>query len=69
MNELYDEIFKACPKARLVFEENPTDVMYYLLGMNIPGFEESEMVKLWTISGNAICKVSRELTISRKGVG
>ena len=69
MNDLYDKIYKAFPEAKVIFDENPTEVMYYLLGMHIPGFEESEMVRLWTISGNAICKVYRELTMDRKGVG
>ena len=69
MNELYDEIFTKCTNARPIFEENPADVIYYLLGMNIPGLHERDTIDLWTMSGNAICKIYRMLTMDRKGVG
>ena len=68
-NDLVKEIHRKWPKAMQIFNDNQQDIVYYLLGMNIPGFEDNEMIELWTISGNVISRVYKNLTMGREGVG
>ena len=64
-NEIYDE----CPNARGVFESNSGNILYYLLGRDIPTLDDNEMFSLWCISGKMITQMYRKATHDRIGVG
>ena len=51
----FPKIYRVFPKARRVFNDNQESITYYLLGRNIPDFDENEIFKLWSISGKRIC--------------
>ena len=67
--EMYEQIFRKCPKAEAIFEQKREIILYYLLGREIPSFDEDEMVTLWCISGNMISRMHRKTTADRIGVG
>ena len=67
--EMYNEIYKKCPKAKDVFERNSENTIFYLLGRDIPSFDEEEMFTLWCISGNMITKIYKKAISDRMGVG
>ena len=68
-NDMYDEIYRTCPKAKRIFNDNQENIIYYLLGKEIPGFNEDEMFKVWNITGKRICSMYRSITMDRMGVG
>ena len=43
---MLDEIIKNCPNANEVFEKEPGNLVYYLLGRRIPLWDEKEMLCL-----------------------
>ena len=67
--EMYDEIFKNCPSAKDIFQENNENVLYYLLGKTVPNMEEYEMIYMWCISGAYICRMYNKAVANRMGVG
>ena len=67
--EMYDEIYKNCPNAKGIFQENAGNVLNYLLGKIVPSMEEYEMLYLWCISGAYICKMYNKAVANRMGVG
>ena len=67
--EMYNKIYKECPKAKEVFEGNRENTIYYLLGRDIPSFEYKEMLSLWCISGNMVTKMYKKAIADRIGVG
>ena len=68
-NDMYEEIYRVCPNARIVFNENQESITYYLLGREIPDLDENEMFKLWSISGKNICSMYIRVTVDRMGIG
>ena len=62
-------IYEKCPKAKYVFERNSENTIFYLLGRDIPTFDEEEMVTLWYISGNMITNMYKKAISDRMGVG
>ena len=68
-SEMYNEIYEKCPKAKDVFERNSENTIFYLLGRDIPSFDEDEMFTLCYISGNMITKMYKKAISDRMGVG
>ena len=54
MNDMYEEIYKSCPNAKLTFEPNQGEVFYFLLGRRIPEWDEQEMICLRYIAGKTM---------------
>ena len=44
--QMYKDIYRKCPNAGRIFEENRVNTLYYLLGKKIPSVEENEIVFL-----------------------
>ena len=44
--ELYEEIYRKCQNAKMIFEENRENTLYNLLGRIITSMEEIEMLCL-----------------------
>ena len=68
-DSMYVEIFRECPNASRTFEEKRSEIPYFLLGRVIPLWEEEELIRLWCISGQAICNMYRKAIASRTGIG
>ena len=68
-DNMYEEIFRECPNAMKIFEENRGETPYFLLGRRIPLWGEDELLRLWRISGSAICLMYNKAIASRTGVG
>ena len=68
-DRMYAEIFRECPNALMSFEEKRCEIPYFLLGRRIPLWEEEELIRLWCISGTAICNMYRKAIASRTGIG
>ena len=66
---MYDEIFRKCPNVKAISEEESANVVYYLLGREIPSICDEEMLCLWCTSGNAISIMYWRAIASRKGIG
>ena len=66
---MYDEIFKKCPNAKTIFDDESANIVNYLLGRKIPSLTDKEMLCLWCTSGNAIAMMYRRAIASRKGIG
>ena len=66
---MYNEIYKKCRKAKEVFENNCENVVYYLLGRDIPTLDDDEMISLWCISGKLVTQMYRKAVADRIGVG
>ena len=69
INDMYEEIYRSCPNARLTFEQNQGEVFYFLLGRRIPEWDEQEMICLWCIAGNTINRIYNRVISSRTGIG
>ena len=68
-DNMYKEIFKECPNAAKSFEEYRGETPYFLLGRRIPLWEDNELLRLWCISGKAICHMYNKAVNTRTGVG
>ena len=66
---MYDEIYKICPNAKRLCENNVELFPYFLLGRRIPGMEENEMLWFWSISGVFVNTMYKKAISSRKGIG
>ena len=67
--EMYEEIFRNCPNAKLIFEQNREYVVFFLLGREIPSLGEEEMFTLWCISGKMISNMYKKAIADRIGIG
>ena len=67
--DMHSEIYTSCPNAKKIFERETKDVPYFLLGKSLPEMGIEEMTRLWCIAGKWICKMYRDATVNRVGIG
>ena len=67
--EMYQEIYKISPRLKDIIQENPSEILGWLLGGDIPGIEIDTMTSIWRISGSSIVEMYLFITKGRSGVG
>ena len=66
---MIEAIYRYCPNVRGIFEEDPANVPYYLLGREVPSCSDDEMMCLWSISGDAITRMYKKAVAVKTGIG
>ena len=67
--KMYQEIYKISPRLEDIIQENPSEILGWLLGGDIPGMDLDTMTPIWRISGASIVEMYLFFTKSRSGIG
>ena len=67
--KMYQEIYKISPRLEDIIQENPSEILGWLLGGDIPGMDLDAMTPIWRISGASIVEMYLFFTKGRSGIG
>ena len=66
--EMYEEIFRVCPNVKDIFENDPENILYYLLERRITSLNADEMLCVWCTFGIAICNMYKKAIANKTAV-